>query len=185
MREIGRERGRGSRRPGGFRGTDHTSFRLQKGQLRRLLAWPPALALNTVSAQLAKPKPLRQFRSLRRVVRRDHRIVSRQLPLRAVFVRRHSERRQVPPQRFEFKAVVQTHEIIRCDRLTNRYRCRCWFRRVWRNRPAYDPHQRRMHGVDQGWQVSRWQRIVGDEGRDDVARKAIGSEDSDMDDGMQ
>ena len=103
---------------------------LQKGRLRRRLAWPRDLAPNTVSTQFAKPRLLRQFRSLRRVVRGDHRIVSRQLPLRAVFVRRHSERRQVTPQRFKFKAVVKTHEIIRCDRLTNRYRCRRWFRRV-------------------------------------------------------
>jgi hypothetical protein len=97
---------------GRFSGDDHTSFRLQKGRLRRLLAWPPALAL----------------RSLRRVVRRDHRIVSRQLPLRAVFVRRHSERRQVPPQRFEFKAVAQTHEIIWCDSGELEVRARLWGR---------------------------------------------------------
>jgi hypothetical protein len=62
-------------------------------RLRRRVAWRPDLALNTISTQLAKPRLLRQFRSLRRVVRGDHRIASRQLPLCTVFVRRHSERR--------------------------------------------------------------------------------------------
>src|ERR1019366_8092988 len=104
-----------------------------------------ALRGTAVLAELTKPNFLRQLRPLRRVIGGHHRIVVRQLPLRAVLLRRHSEPPQMPPQRFEFAAVVQTDEIVRCDRLADRYRCRWrwWFFRICHAVP--DLHQPRVN----------------------------------------
>ena len=56
-----------------------------------------------------EPDALRQRRPLRRVIGRDHGIVGRQAPFRAILLRRHPERRQMPSQRFESPAVVEAH----------------------------------------------------------------------------
>ena len=127
------------------------------------------LARRGARALLTKPRALCHFRSRRCVVGRDHRIIGWQAPLRAVFVRRHAERRQVPAQRLEFFAVVQTEEVIGRDRFTNGDRRFLFLdQRGGNYRPACELRQCRMHGLNQRWQVRYWQGIVGDEGRHDV-----------------
>src|ERR1019366_5178804 len=104
------------------------AFRLRSRRLLTGLRGTPTLgrrggggllARRGVLALLTKPRALCHFRSRRRVVGRDHRIIGRQAPLGPVLIRRHAERRQVPAQRLEFLAVVQTHKEIWRDRFTN------------------------------------------------------------------
>ena len=51
------------------------------------------------------------------VVRGDHRVVRRQTPLLAILRRRQIKGSEVPLQRLELLAVLQTHDVIGCNRL--------------------------------------------------------------------
>ena len=154
------------------------AFRLRSRRLLAGLRGTPTLgrrggrgllARRGVLALLTKPRALCHFRSPRRVVGRDHRIISRQAPLGAVLIRRHAERRQVPAQRLEFLAVVQTDEVIGRDRFTNGdRRLLFFFQRGGNYRPACKLRQCRMRGLNQRGQFRYWQGIVGDKCRHDV-----------------
>ena len=67
-------------------------------------------------------KLLCHFTPLRRISRSNHRVVTRQSPFLAVFIRRHPVGgAQMSLQKLEFSSVLQANEIIGLDRLLDRY----------------------------------------------------------------
>jgi len=153
-------------------------FRSGRGRFGRRLARPPALALAAGSERgrrgrnglfLTEPESLRQRRSLRRVIRGDHRIVGRQIPLLAILLRRHAVHCEVPSQRFEFEAVLQAHQIVWRDGLADRH-SRRW--RLDDGRSLFsvrEPLQGCVNSFDQGRQFAPRHGILRDERRDDIS----------------
>ena len=108
----------------------------------------------------------RHRRPLRRVIGRDHRIVSRQVPFLAILVRRHAQPRQVTPHRLESFAVFETDHKLRRDRFSNWHRGR--LRLDLRRRAvrlACEPGHSCVQRMNQSGQLALWQRVIRNEGR--------------------
>src|SRR3974390_1545913 len=111
---------------------------------------------------------LGELRTRRGVVRRDHRIVGRQIPFLAVGLRRHAVlRAQVALERFELLAVFEADDVVGRDRALDRH---CGLGRLRRRLAvaARHPRERRVHLADQRRQVAGRDAVVADIGRDDL-----------------
>ena len=117
---------------------------------------------------LPKPHLLGKLRARHRIVRRHHRIVGRQAPFVAVLFRGHVVlRAQMPLQRLEAFAVLQTHQIVGVDRFLQRHGRLARLRRSLAP-SARDPKQGRVNLADQVRDFGRRRRIVAEIGRHDV-----------------
>jgi hypothetical protein len=100
--------------------------------------------------RLPKPESLCQRGPRCSVVWRDHRIIVRQIPFLTVLLGCHAKKTQMPPQRFEFPAVVKANQIVRHDRFADRYG---GYLRFWLGsydlRPGLNLAQSVMNGLNQ------------------------------------
>lgn len=100
--------------------------------------------------RLPKPESLCQRGPRCSVVWRDHRIIVRQIPFLTVLLGCHAKKSQMPPQRFEFPAVVKANQIVRHDRFADRYG---GYLRFWLGsydlRPGLNLAQSVMNGLNQ------------------------------------
>ena len=91
--------------------------------------WPVGLALARTlwATTLPQTDGLGQARAGSSVVRSDHRVGLRQAPFEAILFRRHAEKHQVPPHRFELLAVLKADDEVGGHRLLDRDR---WLERT-------------------------------------------------------
>ena len=113
---------------------------------------------------------LRQFLTLGRVVRRDHRIFRLQAPLRAIILGRHAVGgHQVPFQHLQLLAVFETDDVVVRHRLLDRNRGRQLDRRRLLATGQFG--ELGKDGLDQFWDVVLDDRVVRHMGGHDLRRQ--------------
>src|SRR5437868_8374990 len=120
---------------------------------------------------LAEPHFFCELRTRHRIIRRHHWVIRRQAPFVAVLLRSHIVlRAQMPLQRFEAFAVLQTDQIIRGHRLLQRYRRLCGLEGHL-GPPRRDPQQGRVNLANQVRYLGSRRRIVAEISGDDIRRQ--------------
>jgi hypothetical protein len=109
---------------------------------------------------LAQPHLLGELRTCRGIIGRDHRVISRQVPLRAILIRRHPVLAQVALQRFELLSIFQTDKVFGCDRAFYRNSRFERLRQCGGSRAFGEAHQCRIHLADQGRNLRAGDSVV-------------------------
>lgn len=123
---------------------------------------------------MVSPKPhfFRESRPCCSVVRRNHRVIDRKIPLLTIFFWCELIMcYQVPLEWLEFFAILKTDKIIWCDWFPDRD---CWPRLCfhrhyhWR-RSRLQAGKRCINLSNQVWQFTRWNRIMANVGSNDLS----------------
>ena len=133
--------------------------------------WREERSLRLFPPILSKPKLLRQCGACSGICGCHHRIVARQVPLRAVLIWGHPKSAEMPLKRLEFLPIVETDDMVGANRLTNRNgRGKgCWLLRFRRRLPISDSCQSPVHGSQEVRQLADLQVIVGYKSRHNLS----------------